>query len=50
MIFLVTFLEMVFRILFYYSDSRFTFNGRSSESITPLTKLRYLGTMSSKVS
>merc|ERR1711963_552832 len=45
--FLTKFFRMTLRILFCWSISLEMFNGRSSESTTPLTKLRYSGMSSS---
>jgi len=45
MFFLIT-----FKILFYYKNSLEMFNGRSSESTTPLTNDKYSGIKSSQSS
>lgn len=50
MIFLTNFFFIVFKILIYYKDSLDTFNGKSSESTTPFTNLKYLGNNSLKSS
>lgn len=48
--FLTTFFFMTFKILLCYKNSLEMFNGKSSESTTPLTKLRYSGMISSQSS
>jgi len=48
--FLTSFLLITFNIFNYWSYSRLTFNGKLSESTTPLMKFKYLGIKSSNSS